>query len=70
MTAVGLIQAMVAQYVANSRLITTNPEIHSWKQAGAAGMLIHAVMAAYGEDYETATERVADMITDVTDGMD
>lgn len=64
-TAVELITAMVVHYEANSRLITANAEVHSWKQNGAGGMIVHAAMVAYGDDYESAVERVGDMLEDI-----
>lgn len=65
MTAVGLIHAMIAEYV-----IRTGQAGNTIYAAGMGAMITHAVMVAYGEDLETATERAGDMITDVMLGMD
>jgi len=65
MTGLQVLHFMISRYVAASRLIPTHPERHDWKQAGASGLIIAVAMELYGEDYETATERVGDMITDV-----
>lgn len=74
MTAAGLIHAMIAEYVirtgqAGNTIYAAGMGDMIYK-AGMGDMITHAVMVAYGEDLETATERAGDMITDVMLGMD
>jgi hypothetical protein len=66
MTAIDLIYAMTRRYVQRrqSGLAINNPECD-----GMRDMILTAIAFAYGEDRESARERLSLMIDAVADGM-
>lgn len=73
MSALGVIRAMIAEYVRRDRVYSQSINGRDGQarmnQAGFADAIVHAVSVAYGESIEQATERAGDMIADVIEGM-
>jgi len=72
-SALGVLRAMVAHYVHEGRKLDRLGDFATQterdRHAGMSDMLVHVAGILYGEDADTATERVADMIEDVALGM-
>jgi hypothetical protein len=71
MSGLGVLGMMVAHYAYESSRLDnySATETMRLKVAGMADMIVHVAGVLYGEDTDTATERVADMIDDVRTAM-